>query len=273
MKAEFIDVNGLRTRYLSGGAGKPLVLVQPVGYPAEVFTRTITGLEDRFQLIAPDVPGQGFSEAPTRWTQPPQIVMADHVTALADALGLGRFSVLGSSLGGLVAALVALRCPERVESLILVGTGSVFNDPAGQPKVLQAVRANGSRAYTDPSLATLRDRLAKTCYLLPPADDVLLATMTAYALPGAADAYHSIIDGLSASMGDPDATVYGRLEKILMRTLVVVGANDVRTSYEAHCAGARRMRDARVQRLENCGHLPYLELPHEFNAALSAFLL
>ena len=273
MKACFANVGGLGTRYITAGDGPPLFLIHPVGYPAEIFARTLTGLADRLRMIAPDLPGQGFTEAPDAWPVPAQVFMARHVIALADQLGIERFSILGSSLGGLVAALVAIEAPDRIDGLVLVGTGSVFNDPSTQPKVLEAVFANGSRAYRDPSLDTLRARLANTCFRAPAADDILVSQMTAYALPGALDRYRSIIDSLIASVNEPTATAYPRLEQLTMRALVLVGEEDIRTSYEAHRLGCLRMGDARIVRLADCGHLPYLEKPEEFNDAVGEFLV
>jgi len=272
MRAVFATIGGLKTRALVAGSGPALILVQPVGYPADVFARTLAGLADRFTVVAPDVPGQGFSEPPAAWPAAPQVMMADHVLALADHLGVGRFSVLGSSLGGLVAALIARRAPERVDALVIVGSGSVFNDPAGQPRTLQAVYANGSRVFADPSLETCRARLHVTCHRRPEAEDILLTQITAYAQPGMGAAYKAIIDGVSATAADPEATVHPHLETLAMRSLVIVGEQDIRTSYAAHRAGAARMPDARILRLPDCGHLPFLELPEVFNDALARFL-
>lgn len=272
MKVSFANVGGLDTRFITAGDGRPLFLIHPVGYPAEIFARTLTGMGDRVRMIAPDLPGQGFTGAPDSWPMPVQVFMARHVIALADQLGIERFSILGSSLGGLVAALVALEARDRVDSLVLVGTGSVFNHPSTQPGVLQAVFANGSRAYCDPSLDTLRARLANTCLRAPQADDILVSQMTAYALPGALERYRSIIDSLIASVTDPTATAYPRLEQLTMRALVIVGEQDIRTSYEAHRLGCLRMGRARLVRLAECGHLPFLEMPDEFNEAVAGFL-
>jgi pimeloyl-ACP methyl ester carboxylesterase len=96
--------------------------------------------------------------------------------------------------------------------------------------------------------------------------------MTAYALPEMADAYRAIIEGLSASMENRDATAFHHLEQIRARTLVIVGANDVRTSFEAHAAGVKRMPNATIVRIENCGHLPFLERPDEFSRLVQTFL-
>ena len=272
MRAEFRDVLGRRMRCLRAGTGPALVLLHPVGYPADVFARNVDALGERFTVVAPDLPGQGFSDGPARWDVPPQVGMADAVVALADALGFARFSVLGSSLGGLVAALVALRARERVDALVLVGTGSTFNDPAGQPATLARVFENGSTAYRDPSIASCRARLANSCFEAPPADDLLLAQITAYALPGALDAYRAIVDGVAASIGDPAASALPHLERIAARTLVVIGEDDPRTSRATHEAGVARIPGARLLAYPRCGHLPFLERPDRFNADVAAFL-
>ena len=272
LKAAFITVGGLRTRYFVAGAGPLLLLVHPVGYPAEIWARNIDVLAAHFTVIAPDLPGQGHSAAPTRWTAPPHWAMAEHLIALLDALGFERFSVAGSSMGGQVAAMLALRYPQRVERLILIGTGSVFNRPELQPDVLRAVYANGSRAYADPSLEACRARIANTCFKAPAADDILLAHLTAYALPGAPDDYKNLIDCLIASGDQLPYLAYPQLEKITAPTLVVIGREDKRSSVDAHRAGAARMPDARLVIYEACGHLPYLEYPDQFNADVAGFL-
>jgi 2-hydroxy-6-oxonona-2,4-dienedioate hydrolase len=188
-----------------------------------------------------------------------------------DHLGFDRFHVVGSSLGGLIAASLALRDPQRVISLTVLGSGSVFNDPVGQPDVLQQVYANGSRAYLDPSFDRCRERMSNTCHRLPDASDILLTQMTAYAWPGALESYRAIIEGLAASITDPGASVHRHLEHVRAPTLVVVGANDPRTSIDAHRTGVDRMPDARLVVYPDCGHLPFLEHPDRFNRDLAEF--
>lgn len=272
VRAEFREVLGRRMRCLRAGSGPALLLLHPVGYPADVFVRNVDALGERFAVVAPDLPGQGFSDTPACPDAPPQVAMADAVIALADDLGFDRFAVLGSSLGGLVAALVALRAPHRVAALVLVGTGSVFNEPAGQPATLARVFENGSTAYRDPSLAACRARLANSCFVPPPAEDLLLAQITAYALPGALDAYRTIIDGVAATIADPAANAHPHLARIAAPTLVVIGEDDPRTSRATHEAGVARMPDARLVAYPRCGHLPFLEIPARFNADVAAFV-
>jgi len=272
VKAAFCDIAGLRTRYFISGTGPLLVLVHPVGYPAEIWTRNIDALSTSFTVIAPDLPGQGHSEAPARWEVPPHWAMAEHLVRLVELLGHEQFSVVGSSMGGQVAATLALRYPQQVERLVLVGTGSVFNNPNAQADVLRAVYANGSRAYADPSLAACRARIANTCFRPPDAEDILLTQLTAYALPGAAAAYKALIDRLIETVEATEYLAYPQLERITAPALVIIGREDKRSSVEAHRAGALRMADARITVYDECGHLPYLEHATRFNADLELFL-
>jgi 2-hydroxy-6-oxonona-2,4-dienedioate hydrolase len=273
-KAAFVSINGLRVRYLTAGSvtSPVLLLIHPVGYPAEVFVRTLSGLADRFHVIAPDLAGQGFSDPPAVWDEPPQVLMAKQVLGLLDHLGHQRVSLLGSSLGGLIAGLLAWLHPDRIENLIIVGSGSVFNEPSTLPRTLQATYENGSRPYADPSLAVCRDRLARTCFIAPDAEDLLLTQITEYALPGAGHSYQRIIEGMIAAVHDPQATVFPHLEEINVRTLVMLGREDLRTKYEAHRTGAARLPLGRLAVIEKCGHLPQLEQAAIFNDLVTRFL-
>jgi pimeloyl-ACP methyl ester carboxylesterase len=272
MKVSFCDIDGVRTRYYHAGSGPALVLVQPVGYPVDCFVRNIETLGKKYTVIAPDVLGQGFTDAPPVWDRPPQVMMADHLGRLLDHLGIARFSVAGSSLGALIATLLCLRRPEASENLIIIGSGTVFNEPSAQPTVLQTVLKNGSVALSDPSAENCRRRMRGTCHLEVEAEDIVLTQMTAYALPHAFENYKAIMSGLIDSIVDPAATVYPHLGAIRNRTLVIVGEQDPRTSLEAHWEGAKRMPDARLVRVPDCGHLPFLEYPQLFNDIVTRFL-
>ncbi|NBF00155.1 alpha/beta fold hydrolase [Nonomuraea sp. KC401] len=70
----------------------------------------------RYHVLAPDLRGHGASERPGEYAVP---AMADDVAALLDDLGIERATVVGHSLGGIVAYLLAMGRPERVERLVL----------------------------------------------------------------------------------------------------------------------------------------------------------
>jgi 2-hydroxy-6-oxonona-2,4-dienedioate hydrolase len=272
MRAYFIDVDGIRTRYLAAGSGPALVLIQPVGYPTDCFVRNLDILGQTHTVIAPDVLGQGFTDGPREWNLPPQVMMASHVGLLLDQLSIDTFSIAGSSLGGLVAALLCLQRPTAIQNLIIIGSGTVFNEPISQPAVLKQVFANGSIALSDPTAEMCRKRMRGTCYHEVQADDIVLTQMIAYALPGAFENYKAIMSGLIASIADPAASVYPHLSKINNRALIMVGEKDIRTSLDSHRKGAARMGSAHLFSIPDCGHLPFLEMPEVFNTVVARFL-
>src|ERR1700743_1960211 len=113
MRARYLTIGGLQTRLLEGGqGGSPLFLLHAVGLTADTWHRNIDALSERGLVVAPDMPGHGFTDALSELAEAPQLTWARHVIALADALGAQRFHVAGSSFSGLVAALVALDAPE-----------------------------------------------------------------------------------------------------------------------------------------------------------------
>jgi len=273
VKANIKSIDGVETRILSAGDGPPLFLLHGVGLSADCFVKNIDPLAQRFSVIAPDLLGHGFTAAVDYRGVAPQVEMARHVLGVADALGLGQFSVAGSSFGALVAALIYFMRADTVDKLVLIGSGSVFHSTEDQRRTLTASQANGVAAMSNPTLAGCRQRLANIVYsatCIP--DEMLLAQLTAYAYPDRIGAYRDTISGAIASLDDPEARVISRLEHLGPDTLVIVGRNDMRADWNAHASGVKRMPRAALEIYDDCGHLPFLEHPNLFNSQVDAFL-
>jgi len=273
MRSKFVDIDGIRTRYLHEGAGKALFMLHGVGISGDCFIRNIDPLAERFAVYAPDMLGHGFTDAVDYRGGPPQPHIVRHLGKLADRLGLERYSVAGSSFGALIAALMYFDRPERVESLILIGSGSTFHPAEEQRLTLEAAFENGSRAMVDPTLSSCRQRMANICHdPASVAEEMLLVQLTYYGLPDRFDAYRATISGLIGSVGSDEHRVYSRLERIKAPTLIVTGRQDIRAQIALHEEGCRRMPDARLVIFERCGHLPFLEYPQRFNQLATDFL-
>jgi pimeloyl-ACP methyl ester carboxylesterase len=273
MRAHFIDVDRVRTRYLTAGSGPAVFLLHGVGMSGDTFARNIDVLGEAFTVIAPDMLGHGFTDAVGFAGEAPQAATVRHLDRLADLLGFESYSVLGSSYGGLIAALMWFSRPLRVGDLVLVGSGSVFHPPAEQRRTLRAAAANATQALGDPTLASCRRRMAAICHSPNAvAEEILLAQLTAYALPDRLSTYQATIEGLIASLDSHEHTVFERLERLEARTLIIVGHDDVRSDWRRHVEGRRRMTNASMVIVEQCGHLPYMEHPASFNAMVHTFL-
>lgn len=132
--------------WTSHGEGDlPLLLIQGLGYTADMWFRLLPGLASRRRVIRLDNRGVGRSDVPSASWSVEQ--MADDAVAVLDAAGVPRAHVFGVSMGGLIAQEAALRHPDQVASLLLGCT-----HPGGR----EAVRM-------DPAAATmLMDRTAKS---------------------------------------------------------------------------------------------------------------
>ncbi len=102
------------------GSGSPVLLIMGFATPSSAWSHQIAGLRDRHQVIWFDNRGINASTGPVGPWQ--MADFADDAVALLDHLGHRRAHVVGQSMGGMIAQHVALRAPERVDSLALLAT-------------------------------------------------------------------------------------------------------------------------------------------------------
>ena len=122
----FITVNDINLYYEEEGEGEPLLMIQGLGYDHRPFAWLRTGLKKHMRLILFDNRGAGRSGVPDGPYTVEQ--MADDAAALLDALDIERADVLGVSLGGYIAQMMALRHPGKVAKLI-VGCSCFAGNP------------------------------------------------------------------------------------------------------------------------------------------------
>ena len=118
-----VETGGIRFAYRRWGkpGGLPLVFMQYFSANLDDWDPQVTdGLADEYDVILFDNAGVGSSGGETPGTVSE---MARHAVAFCDALGLKRFSVVGFSLGGMIAQQLALDHPDRVKRIVLLGTG------------------------------------------------------------------------------------------------------------------------------------------------------
>ncbi|OBQ64500.1 alpha/beta fold hydrolase [Mesorhizobium erdmanii] len=121
------------TSFIRAGAGTPVLFIHGVGMNAAIWQPQIERMADRFDVIAIDMLGHGQSPLPPRH---PQLAdYADQAIRVLDHLGLDQASIVGHSMGALVAQELALRAPERVRRI--VSLNAVFRRP---PDLAEAVR-------------------------------------------------------------------------------------------------------------------------------------
>lgn len=276
MRAAFMDVGGIRTRYLSevrGNTGTPLLLLHAVGLAGDSWFRNIDALSEDRQVCAPDLLGHGLTDAVDLNGAPPYALTAQHMLNFVDELGWTKFGIVGSSFGASIACTMYLMRPSVVDRLVLVGTASAFSEGEELKAILSASRANAVPTMREASVEACRRRLANICFddrVVP--DELLLSQITAYADPSRVEYYERAISAMIDPRVNGSHDVARRLEEIQVPTMVIWGKEDQRGSLERHVHAADRIPEGQLVVLEECGHLPYLERPGKFNEVVSGFL-
>ncbi|MFC3379162.1 alpha/beta fold hydrolase [Rugamonas sp. CCM 8940] len=122
---------GLHSVYLEGGRGEPLILLHGFGANKDNFLRVARQLTPHFRVIVPDLTGFGESAHPAEADYLPA-AQAERVRALAQALGLRRLHLGGSSMGGQIAMSYAVLHPDEVASLWLLDPAGVWSAPRSE---------------------------------------------------------------------------------------------------------------------------------------------
>ena len=116
--ARYLDIGGVRLRYVTAGEGPPLLLLHTLRTQLDMFQKVIPALATRFRVYALDYPGHGYSEIPDRVYDAGFFV--DAAAASLDRLDLRNAVVVGESIGGSIALLLAARHNPRVARVIAI---------------------------------------------------------------------------------------------------------------------------------------------------------
>lgn len=126
---QFRTVHGYQRAFRRVGGGAPLLLIHGIGDESSSWLPVLGELAGHFDVLAPDLLGHGASDKPR--ADYSVAAFSNGMRDLLDVLEIDRVTVVGHSLGGGVAAQLAYQYPERVERLVLVGTGGVGREVSG----------------------------------------------------------------------------------------------------------------------------------------------
>ncbi len=260
--------DGVELAVQSAGSGPALVLVHGWGGAKEDFSDHVGALAQTHRVVTFDHRGHGASDAPADERAYTLDRMAADTIQVADALGIAAFTLLGHSMGGMVARRVVLAWPGRVDALIFMDTSAGV--PEGFDMSLVGVGVNVARADGKDALKVLMDSHA---VLETPAYERLLAERPGYQEFIArkwADLSVVMYVAMAIDMANqPDQLA--DLAAVSVPTLVIVGALD-RGFVEPSRAIARTIPGAELVEIPDAGHSPQFESPQRWFDALSTFL-
>jgi pimeloyl-ACP methyl ester carboxylesterase len=246
------------------GQGPPLVLIQGLGVGRWGWEPVADRLARRFQVITIDNRGIGASDSPSGPYS--ARVMAEDVRAVLDNAGLASVSVVGTSLGGMVAQELALAHPGRVDRLVLVATIPGGRLTAAMPFRTAYLLAWGPLMADEVRLRGFVSHTlgAQTVRRRPEVVERLLARKRAH--PQSEQAWRA--QATAGVLFD----LRGRQRRITQPTLIMQGTADQVVNPANGEVLAGLIPDARLEYVDGTGHLLYWDEPKRFVRAVTSFV-
>ena len=260
------SVNGIDIYYEEQGWGKPLLLLNGLAFPMDLWFAQIRDLSADFRVIAADNRGIGRSGKPDEEYSIP--LMASDAVGLLKSLGIEKAHIAGLSMGGFIAQEIALTYPDIVDHLVLIATsmGGERSRELGQPfweKVGPAIAGK-------------------------PAEEVYRTDLTMMTAPGFAQKHKDIFEqAVQLRMRQPQPLwaflrqlaacqvfdVSSRVQEIAQPVMIIAGKDDPVTPFPLSLDILEKLPGAKMISYENCGHAILLEKAGELTRDIRAFLL
>jgi pimeloyl-ACP methyl ester carboxylesterase len=248
-----VSVRDCNIALMRGGSGPPLLFLHGAS-GAGAWLPFMQSLSARFDVIVPEHPGFGGSDTP-EWLDTVHDLAYFYLDFL-EQLDLDRVHLAGVSLGGWIAAELAVRDTYRLSSLTLVDAAGIH--VPGVSKIDPFLRSDEQRIrdfFHDPARA--EEMIARV--LRPELEDVTMKNRIATAK-------------LAWQPRGYDPHLRKWLHRIDVPTLIVWGANDRLFPVEHAHAWQRLIPGAKVAIVPECGHIPQVEKPTAFVAELTGFI-
>lgn len=266
-----LALGGAHMRFLRAGSGPPLLLVHGLMGYSFSWRHTLPVLARYATVYAPDLPGAGFSDSTPGMDCCFQ-ACAERLLRFMDAAGINDCDLLGTSHGGAIAMMAAATAPQRIRRLILV---DAVNPWSARGRTL-------SVWLSSPLIAPAFQEIAPRLPIIQWFYFRRLFGDTRRIRPGT-------LEGYRKPMRRPGALKYGvsilrswnrdlaELESVLPRishipTLLIWGNLDAAVDPASAPRLQSQFRNCQLLIFEGVGHLPYEEVPEEFNRAVAEFL-
>jgi pimeloyl-ACP methyl ester carboxylesterase len=251
VRKEITTSDGMHYVYLEGGEGDPLVLLHGFAADKDNFTRVARWLTPHYRVIIPDLVGFGESSAP------PDIDYTAHAQArrlqvLTQALGLTKFDLGGSSMGGQIALAWAAQHPEAVRSLWLIDAAGIWSAPKSE--LARIVLSDSG----NPLIAHNEDEFAATFGFVmedPPFIPRPMLNVMAQPRIKSAKLYEKIFEQIASDSVEEDIT------GLPTPSFIEWGAHDRAIDVKTVDVLTGLLPNSQVDILPGIGHLPMVEAP------------
>lgn len=284
LRAQFADVNGIRTRYYEMGEGEAMVLVHGEGWSghssANIWSKDIPLFAKRFHVFAPDKLGSGMTDNPREDNDLNIQGEVDHIYDFIRVMKLGRVHLVGEARGGGCVFFLALQHPEVVRDLVIVDSNTAAPGTPG---------TDAAALSECPKEPDWEEWKCQTLSLsaLPEAfdDEYFIAGKYMSLLPKSQETATKLKAGVGGELATADgfdrwkAEWFARVRKegvLQMPVLIYWGRNDsfapIANGQALYDAIAKENPHVRMIVAEKAGHFPFREYSEEFVSNVTNFI-
>lgn len=269
-----VHLSGVRYRLHRAGSPDqpPLLFLHGSGPGATGLSNwqaVIEELGERYHCLAPDMIGFGDSEHlpdPPVGMKATNVLQAQTLWELLDKLGIDQVHLIGNSMGGMISIEMALTAPQRVGTMLLMGSG-------GAPDLPVTPGLHHLRTfYADPTPQSLRTLLESFVYdmdSLKGVVDRVVAERMPYITREDVGRSHRAMFDLSTG---PPAFTAEQVGSLPHRTLCLHGRDDIIVPVQSSTWLAQHLPDASLHIMPKCGHWTQIEQHDAFVFLLEALI-
>ena len=237
-----------------------IVLGHALGSSSEIWGYQLPLLSAKFRVLVYDLPGHGESDPPVG--QDSFDDLATDLAALLDHAGIGRVTLTGLSIGGMIAQHFALLYPDRLQALILCSTGAQTNEVGKKIFAERIARVNEGGIETQVEGSISRWFTPQFLSSAPATVDWVRLLYRKTSVAG-------FINGCRAIQ---ELDTVDRLSSIAAPTLLVPGELDQAFPENVSKTIQSKIKNAQLKLLTGAAHIGNVERPHAFNEILLKFL-
>ena len=260
LKEKFVHIDGNKIRYFESGSSKKiLLLVHGLGASSERWANVLPIFTNDFRVIVPDLIGFGYSDKPTiDYTID---FFSNFLEKFLISLGINKTSIIGSSLGGQIAAEYTSSHSQSVDKLILVSPSGIMKQStfALDAYVMAALYPNEQSAKNAFEIMDASGREIPT--------DIITGFVSRMKLHNAKFAFMSTLLGLKNS-----ESIIGKPEKISSPTMLIWGTDDPVIPIQFSKGFVTSINNCELYEMSKCGHTPYVQKPELFASKVLKFL-
>ncbi len=272
MQDLYIEVAGCLVRYRDSGCGqRPLLFIHGIGESLEFWMHQESLAGDNWRTIMLDLPGHGLSASGDQPYDPAKF--AAFCWAFLDAIGIDRVGLIGNSMGGAIAILMADAQTSRVDKLLLANAATLGRE-SPVPFRLMTLPMLGE-LMTRPGQQGVKQQLNAIFHDPGVIDEVIRAVVIRNVMNGErARDFLATLRGMTDFGGQKQALIdaaTSALKKMELPVLFLHGRLDRVIPYQHSVTAHAWVDNARLEIFEQCGHTPQFEKPQMFNDAMTGF--